>query len=97
MKLLVTGGAGYIGSVVSRQLLGAGHEVVVFDNLERGHQAAIAPEARFVHADLRDAHAVSETLVRGFDGVLHFAALALVGESVKPPRALLPHQRAWGP
>src|ERR1700759_2556063 len=85
MKLLVTGGAGYIGSVVSRQLLRAGHEVVVLDNLERGHRAAVAPEARFVHADLRDAHAVSEALAYGFDGVLHFAALALVGESVKHP------------
>jgi UDP-glucose 4-epimerase len=70
---------------VSRQLLSAGHEVVVLDNLERGHRAAVAPEAGFVHADLRDAHAVSEALARGFDGVLHFAALALVGESVKHP------------
>jgi UDP-glucose 4-epimerase len=85
MKLLVTGGAGYIGSIVSRQLLGAGHEVVVLDSLERGHRAAVAPDARFVHADLRDAHAVSETLGEGFDGVLHFAALALVGESVHHP------------
>ena len=55
VKLLVTGGAGYIGSIVSRQLLEAGHEVVVLDSLERGHRAAVAPEARFVHADLRDA------------------------------------------
>ena len=45
MKLLVTGGAGYIGSIVARQLLGAGHDVVVLDNLERGHRAAVAPEA----------------------------------------------------
>src|SRR6202012_164423 len=51
MKLLVTGGAGYIGSIVSRQLLGAGHEVVVLDSLERGHRAAVAPDARFIHAD----------------------------------------------
>ncbi len=85
MKLLVTGGAGYIGSIVSRQLLGAGHDVVVLDSLERGHRAAVAPQARFVHADLRDAHAVSEALGEGFDGVLHFAALALVGESVRHP------------
>ena len=53
MKLLVTGGAGYIGSIVSRQLLAAGHEVVVLDNLERGHRAAVPPEARLVVADLR--------------------------------------------
>ncbi|MGZ4350747.1 MAG: UDP-glucose 4-epimerase GalE, partial [Solirubrobacteraceae bacterium] len=85
MKLLVTGGAGYIGSIVSRQLLATGHEVVVLDSLERGHRAAVAPEARFVHADLRDAGAVTDTVSEGFDGVLHFAALALVGESVTHP------------
>ncbi|MGH2857609.1 MAG: UDP-glucose 4-epimerase GalE [Solirubrobacteraceae bacterium] len=86
MRLLVTGGAGYIGSVVSRQLLAAGHEVVVLDNLKRGHRAAIAPGARFVHADLRDGAAVNKAVAAGaFDGVLHFAALALVGESVTNP------------
>ena len=85
MKLLVTGGAGYIGSIVSRQLLAAGHDVVVFDSLERGHRAAVAPEARFVHADLRDADAIADAVSEGFDGVLHFAALALVGESVEHP------------
>jgi UDP-glucose 4-epimerase len=85
MKLLVTGGAGYIGSIVSRQLLAAGHEVVVFDSLERGHRAAVAAEARFVQGDLRDAEAINDTVSQGFDGVLHFAALALVGESVAHP------------
>jgi UDP-glucose 4-epimerase len=85
MKLLVTGGAGYIGSIVSRQLLGAGHEVIVLDNLERGHREAVAPQARFVPADLRDADAVQAAVAEGFDGVLHFAALALVGESVTNP------------
>jgi UDP-glucose 4-epimerase len=85
MKLLVTGGAGYIGSIVSRQLIGEGHEVVVLDNLERGHRAAVAPEARLVVADLTDAAAVSAAVSEGFDGVLHFAALALVGESVSHP------------
>ena len=85
MKLLVTGGAGYIGSIVGRQLLAAGHEVVVLDNLERGHRAAVAPEMRLVVADLLDADAVAELLAEGFDGVMHFAALALVGESVSNP------------
>jgi UDP-glucose 4-epimerase len=85
VKLLVTGGAGYIGSIVTRQLLGAGHEVVVFDNLERGHRAAVASEARLVVADLLDGDRVDALLAEGFDGVLHFAALALVGESVAHP------------
>ncbi len=85
MKLLVTGGAGYIGSVVSRQLLDAGHEVVVLDNLERGYREAVAPGARLVVADLRDPDGVGRALAEGFDGVLHFAAFALVAESVAHP------------
>ncbi len=85
MKLLVTGGAGYIGSIVSRLLVAGGHEVVVLDNLERGHRAAVAPEARLLLMDLRDADGVRAALAEGFDGVLHFAALALVGESVSHP------------
>ncbi|HZE05207.1 MAG TPA: UDP-glucose 4-epimerase GalE [Solirubrobacteraceae bacterium] len=85
LKLLVTGGAGYIGSVVSRQLLQADHQVVVLDNLERGYRAAVAPGAHLVEADLRDPDAVHSALAEGFDGVLHFAAFALVGESVAHP------------
>ncbi len=85
MKLLVTGGAGYIGSIVGSRLLGAGHEVVVLDNLERGHREAVPAEARLVVADLLDHEAVQDVVGEGFDGVLHFAALALVGESVAHP------------
>jgi UDP-glucose 4-epimerase len=85
MRLLVTGGAGYIGSIVSRLLIAEGHEVVVLDNLCRGHRVAIAPEARLVEVDLTDGAAVQTALAEGFDGVLHFAALALVGESVEQP------------
>jgi UDP-glucose 4-epimerase len=85
MKLLVTGGAGYIGSIVTGQLLAAGHQVSVFDNLERGHREAVPKRARLVVADLLDHDAVRRTLADGFDGVLHFAALALVGESVSHP------------
>jgi len=85
VKLLVTGGAGYIGSIVATQLLDAGHQLVVLDNLERGHREAVPPGARLVLADLRDQAAVAAVASEGFDGVLHFAALALVGESVAHP------------
>lgn len=85
MKLLVTGGAGYIGSIVSRHLLEAGHELTVLDNLGTGHHPAVAPGADFIEADLRDPAAVTGALAGGFDGVLHFAALSLVGESVSAP------------
>jgi UDP-glucose 4-epimerase len=85
MKLLVTGGAGYIGSIVARLLLDDGHEVVVLDNLERGHREAVARDARLIEADLTDRSAVDAALEEGFDGVLHFAALALVTESVSHP------------
>src|SRR5215217_5484676 len=85
MKLLVTGGAGYIGSVVANQLLERGHEVVVLDDLSRGHRAAVPPGARFVEVGLADADATRAALAEGFDGVLHFAALALVVESVEFP------------
>jgi UDP-glucose 4-epimerase len=85
MKLLVTGGAGYIGSIVATQLLAAGHQVVVLDNLERGHRAAVPVGAELIVADLRDFDATQSALSNEFDGVLHFAALALVGESVTNP------------
>ena len=85
MRLLVTGGAGYIGSVVAALLLGRGHDVTVLDSLERGHRAAIPAGATFVEADLRDADAVAAKVHPGLDAVLHFAALALVGESVEHP------------
>src|SRR5438874_2345792 len=85
MKLLVTGGAGYIGSIVAAHLLEDGHEVIVLDNLERGHREAVPPGARLVQADLLDRDAVVLTVGEGFDAVLHFAALALVSESVRHP------------
>ncbi|WP_250027830.1 UDP-glucose 4-epimerase GalE [Paractinoplanes maris] len=84
MKLLVTGGAGYIGSVTSRLLLDAGHEVTVLDNLVTGFREAVAPEATFVEADIRDAAQVL-TPDAGFDAVLHFAGLIAAGESMSKP------------
>ena len=82
---MVTGGAGYIGSIVAQHLVEAGHEIVVFDSLERGHRDAVPAAARLVIADLRDQAAVAAVASEGFDGVLHFAALALVSESVAHP------------
>lgn len=85
MKLLLTGGAGYIGSVVASQLVEAGHETVVLDDLSKGYRRAVPEGARLVEANLLDAGRVREVLSEGFDGVLHFAALSLVGESVEQP------------
>jgi UDP-glucose 4-epimerase len=85
VKLLVTGGAGYIGSIVAQRLLAGGHDVVVLDNLERGHREAVPEGARLIEADLRDAERVRDAVAEGFDGALHFAAYALVAESVAQP------------
>ena len=82
MRLLVTGGAGYIGSVVASQLLAAGHEVVVLDNLDTGHADAVPSGASFVQAGIAEAEPV---LADGIDAVLHFAAKSLVAESVAAP------------
>jgi UDP-glucose 4-epimerase len=86
MKLLVTGGAGYIGSVVAKQLVEAGHAVTVLDSLVRGHRSAVPPGCEYVDADLVDGDAARAALAPGYDGVLHFAALALVSESVAEPQ-----------
>jgi UDP-glucose 4-epimerase len=85
MKLLVTGGAGYIGSIVTQQLLRAGHEVAVLDDLSRGHRAAVPDGAELIETSLLDEQATHAALADGYDGVLHFAALALVAESVAHP------------
>lgn len=84
MKLLVTGGAGYVGSVCAAVLVDRGHEVVVVDNLSTGNRDAVHPKATFVEADIKDV-AASVLDGAGFDGVLHFAAQSLVGESVVAP------------
>jgi UDP-glucose 4-epimerase len=86
MHILVTGGAGYIGSVVVEELIREGEQVTVLDNLYQGHRAAVHPEAEFVHTDLADAKAVSALFARqDFDAVMHFASNSLVGESVQEP------------
>lgn len=86
MKVFVTGGSGYIGSVVVKRLLERGDQVVVFDNLERGHRCNLDSRADFVEGDLRDGKLIVETLAKVKpDAVLHFAAYALVGESMGDP------------
>jgi UDP-glucose 4-epimerase len=83
MRLLVTGGAGYIGSVVAAQLIAAGHEVTVLDDLSTGHADAVPSGATFIEGDLHGSSAA--VLATGIDAVLHFAAKSLVGESVADP------------
>ena len=84
MRVLVTGGAGYIGSGVVEELLLRGHEAVVYDNLSKGHRDAVHPGAAFVQADLIDGETL-RTALRGADAVVHMAADSLVGESVRDP------------
>ena len=84
MRVLVTGGAGYIGSVVSEQLVNDGHEVVVYDNLSKGHREAVVKGAHFVEGDLLEAEKLRQTL-KGINAVIHMAAFSLVGESVAAP------------
>jgi UDP-glucose 4-epimerase len=86
MKILVTGGAGYIGSAVVEQLIADGETVSVFDNLSQGHRAAVHPEAAFVEGDLANRAAIDAALVQHRpDAVMHFASKTLVGESMQDP------------
>ncbi len=86
MKVLVTGGAGYIGGTVTRLLLARGHAVTVYDNLCHSKRAAVAQGAEFVQGDLADGVLLTKTLTADrFDGVMHFAALIEAGESMQRP------------
>jgi UDP-glucose 4-epimerase len=86
LKILVTGGAGYIGSICVEQLLNAGHEVTVFDNLTEGHRKAVDSRAKLITGDLQhDGEIQSAMKSTRPEAVMHFAANALVGESMENP------------
>lgn len=86
MRVLVTGGAGYIGSVVTEELVNDGHEVVVYDNLVKGHRQAVVSGATFVEGDLLDAAVLRQALTdHRIEAVIHMAAYSLVGESCEQP------------
>ncbi|HEV7867382.1 MAG TPA: NAD-dependent epimerase/dehydratase family protein, partial [Chthoniobacteraceae bacterium] len=86
MKILVTGGAGYIGSICVEQLLNADHEVIVFDNLTEGHRKAVDPRAELITGDLQQRCDIEDALEKTRpEAVMHFAANALVGESMENP------------
>ncbi len=86
MRVLVTGGAGYIGSVVTEELIRGGHEAVVYDSLYKGHREAVTAEAKFIEGDLMDAGGLRRALRENqIEAVIHMAADSLVGESVEKP------------
>jgi len=86
MKILITGGAGYIGGTVTRLLLAGGHAVTVYDNLCHSKRSAVAADAEFIEGELADRPLLERVLQTGrFDGVMHFAALIEAGESMKRP------------
>ena len=86
MRVLVTGAAGFIGSVVTEQLLDAGHEVVALDSLKHGHPDAVLPPTQLIQADLLDAEGLKRVVASsGVDAVIHLAAEALIDESVRNP------------
>src|SRR5262245_46482839 len=86
MRVLVTGGAGYIGSATTAYLLKAGHEVTVYDNLFRGHRAAVPDGAAFVEGSIGDQVTLDNLFEKGhFEAALHFAALIEAGESMQKP------------
>jgi UDP-glucose 4-epimerase len=86
VRIFVTGGAGYIGSICAEELLQRGHEVTIFDNLTEGHRGAIDSRATFIQGDLSDPKSISLAIATSRpDAVMHFAANALVGESMENP------------
>lgn len=85
MKVLITGGAGYIGSVVAEQLIAAGHRVLVYDDLSHGHRQAVPESAEFLQASVADRRSLDLALQSGVEAVMHFAGLIEASESMKRP------------
>ncbi|MFZ0662833.1 MAG: UDP-glucose 4-epimerase GalE [Acidobacteriaceae bacterium] len=85
MRILVTGGAGYIGGTVAQLLLDKGHQVIIYDNLCHGHRSMVPARAEFIEGELADRALLEKLLHTGIDGVMHFAALIEAGESMKKP------------
>ena len=97
MKVFVTGGAGYIGSICVEQLLNSGHDVVVFDNLSEGHQQAVDKRARFIEGCLSDRETIINSVASNqAQIIMHFAANALVGESMNNPSKYFRNNVAYG-
>ena len=97
VKVFVTGGAGYIGSICVEQLLNSGHDVVVFDNLSEGHQQAVDKRARFIEGCLSDRETIINSVVSNQSQIImHFAANALVGESMNNPSKYFRNNVAYG-
>jgi len=95
MRVLVTGGAGYIGSVVAWQLVDAGHEVTVLDNLSNGNRRAVPKQAELIIGDLSERERLTQLFrTHGFEAVLHFGALIEAGESMKCPEAFFRNNTA---
>jgi UDP-glucose 4-epimerase len=97
MNVLVTGGAGYIGSICVEELINAGHAVTVLDNLSEGHRSAVDPRAKFVQGNLGDPQLVTKTIKEAkAEAIIHFAAHALVGESMQNPGKYFRNNVGWG-
>ena len=96
-KILVTGGAGYIGSACTEYLLDLGYQVTVFDALITGHRDAVDPRAEFIEGHLGDRQLILDVCRKGgFDAIMHFAAFSLVGESMKDPGKYFGNNLACG-
>ena len=85
-SVLVTGGAGYIGSHAVLELCGHGHDVTVFDNLRTGHEINIDPRAEFIQGDILNTDELNSVFSKPYDAVFHFASLKAAGESMLEPQ-----------